>query len=343
MARDRLAALRAQRQGDQEGIELQGVQQAPPLGGTDTSQPNDISTMSGFYSEITAIQDSISQFNASITAISDLHARSLNALSDQESSANASRLDELTESTRTLSNGLSKRIKALQAPVRGLSRNDAEIRKNRITLVHGKFVEALQRYQVVEQQYRQRYKDRVERQFKIVKPNASPEEVSAVVNNTEGNGDGIFLQAISTSNRYGESRQAYREVQERHQDIQRIEHTLGELAQLFSDMANLINEQQNQFDDIEAKAENVDLETKKGCEQVGISVGHARSARRKRWICFWLTIIIILIGLGVGLGVYFSQNPPGSSSSSSSTATVTETATAASTATPSAAASAGTS
>ena len=30
-------------------------------------------------------------------------------------------------------------------------------------------------------------------------------------------------------------------------------------------MANLINEQQNQFDDIEAKAENVDLETKKGC------------------------------------------------------------------------------
>jgi len=38
------------------------------------------------------------------------------------------------------------------------------------------------------------------------------------------------------SNRYGESRAAYREVQERHEDIKRIERTLGELAQLFNDV-----------------------------------------------------------------------------------------------------------
>lgn len=41
------------------------------------------------------------------------------------------------------------------------------------------------------------------------------------------------------SNRYGESRAAYREVQERHEDIKRIERTLGELAQLFNDVRNL--------------------------------------------------------------------------------------------------------
>ncbi|KAL4068035.1 t-SNARE [Scleroderma yunnanense] len=334
MARDRLAALRAQRQDGAIELQVQTPSQAPPVGAT---EHNDTSAMPGFYSEITAIQDLISQFDSNITAISDLHARSLNALSDQESEKNASRLAEVTESTRTLSNDLSRRIKALQTPVRGISRNDAEIRKNRITLVHGKFIEALQRYQVVEQQYRQRYKDRVERQFKIVKKDATPEEIAAVVNNTGGSGDGIFLQAISTSNRYGESRQAYREVQERHQDIQRIEHTLGELAQLYSDMANLINQQQNQFDDIEAKAENVQLETKRGQENVGISVDHARSARRKRWICFWLAVIIVLIAVGVGVGVYYSQHSSNSSSSSSSTATVTATVAA----TPSASASAG--
>jgi len=38
------------------------------------------------------------------------------------------------------------------------------------------------------------------------------------------------------SNRYGESRAAYREVQERHADIQRIERTISELAQLFNDV-----------------------------------------------------------------------------------------------------------
>jgi syntaxin 1B/2/3 len=39
------------------------------------------------------------------------------------------------------------------------------------------------------------------------------------------------------SNRYGESRAAYREVQERHEDIKRIETTLAELAQLFNDVS----------------------------------------------------------------------------------------------------------
>ncbi|KAI6036114.1 t-SNARE [Pisolithus microcarpus] len=265
-------------------------------------QPNDISTMSWILRR-TSIQDSISQFNANISTISDLHARSLNALSEQETAANTSRLSELSDSTRALSNELSTRIKALQTPVSGLTRNDSEIRKNRITLVHGKFVEALRQYQAVEQQYRQRYRDRVERQFKIVKPDATPEEVSAVVNDTEGSGQGIFLQAISSSNRYGESRRVYREVQERHQDIQRIEHTLADLAQLFNDMATLIDQQKDQVDNIETRAGEVNTETKRGSES---PVGHARSARRKRWICFWLAVVI-------SLGVYYSQHSSSSS------------------------------
>lgn len=42
---------------------------------------------------------------------------------------------------------------------------------------------------------------------------------------------------LLNSNRYGESRAAYREVQERHEDIKRIESTLSELAQLFNDVS----------------------------------------------------------------------------------------------------------
>jgi syntaxin 1B/2/3 len=46
----------------------------------------------------------------------------------------------------------------------------------------------------------------------------------------------ISVAQLTSSNRYGDSRAAYREVQERHQDIRRIEQTLGELAQLFNDV-----------------------------------------------------------------------------------------------------------
>jgi len=112
----------------------------------------------------------------------------------------------------------------------------------------------------VEQQHRQKYKQRLERQYKIVKPDATPEEIRAVVE--DDNGGQVFSQAVRiypcscpcarrgrsvvivlmrflqlmNSNRYGESKAAYREVQERHKDIQKIERTLAELAQLFNDV-----------------------------------------------------------------------------------------------------------
>jgi syntaxin 1B/2/3 len=82
-------------------------------------------------------------------------------------------------------------------------------------VVSTQFVEALQNHQSVEQQYRARYKQRLERQFRIgiskcscffftsltnseillVKPDATPEEVAAVVEEQDG-GNKIFAQAV---------------------------------------------------------------------------------------------------------------------------------------------------
>jgi syntaxin 1B/2/3 len=103
-------------------------------------------------------------------------------------------------------------------------------------------------------------------------------------------------------------------------------------------MALLIDQQDNQIIDIEQKAAGVEENTQHGyvvrcfvgliieaCEirgrEVGVAVDHARSARRKRWICFWITVIVILAAVGVGVGVYFKYNPPGGSSSSSGNST----------------------
>ena len=54
----------------------------------------------------------------------------------------------------------------------------------------------------------------------LVKPDATAEEVKAVVDDDQGGQ--IFSQALMSSTTYGQSRAAYREVQERHEDIKRI-------------------------------------------------------------------------------------------------------------------------
>jgi t-SNARE complex subunit (syntaxin) len=55
-------------------------------------------------------------------------------------------------------------------------------------------VEAIQSYQTVEQQYRQKYKQRLERQYKIVKPDATQEEIRAAVD--DDSGGQVFSQAV---------------------------------------------------------------------------------------------------------------------------------------------------
>ncbi|KIP09497.1 hypothetical protein PHLGIDRAFT_22874 [Phlebiopsis gigantea 11061_1 CR5-6] len=265
---------------------------------------NGTDAMAAFYAEITSIQDAISSYNANVSRIADLHNRTLNSTDENANQQNTAILDDLIGQTRDLGNSIKQRLQSLEAQP-AQPGQDMRIRKNRTDFARSKFVEALQNYQQVERDYRQRYKQRVERQFKIVKPDATQDEVNAVVNDVSGGGDQIFAQALTSSTRYGESRAAYREVQERHADIQRIERTLEELAQLFNDMSVLINQQDETINNIEVQAQHVEDDTRGGLEQTEKAVVHARSARRKRWYCFFLCLIIaaiIAIVLGVTLG-----------------------------------------
>ncbi|KAK1232020.1 hypothetical protein PQX77_004865 [Marasmius sp. AFHP31] len=287
MARDRLAAMRAQQGGANNTSSNSYPSQAGGGGGYQPRRANpyaqqdgsyemsDVNTatatnfngnmaggddMSSFYAEISSIQDSLRTFNDNVSRIGDLHSRSLNNTDDAAAQRNAAQLDELVEDTSALSATLKRRIKALEK--QGGAGRDGQVRKQQTALVKSKFVEAIQNYQQVEQQYRTRYKQRMERQFKIVKPDASPEEVKAVVNDESGGQ--IFQQAVLDSNRLGASRAAYREVQERHEDIKRIERTLAELAQLFNDMSVLVAEQDETIQNIETQAATVEKDTEAG-------------------------------------------------------------------------------
>jgi syntaxin 1B/2/3 len=259
--------------------------------------------MTRFYNQISNIQDELRRFDANVSRISDLHSRSLNNTDEALSQQNAAALDELVEETRALSNQIKNQIRDLEKESVPPGQ-DPRIRKNQTSLVRSKFVEALQNYQQVEQQYRTRYRQRVERQFKIVKPDASPEEVAAVVQSDQGAGGQVFAQALTSSTRYGESRAAYREVQERHEDIRKIERTLAELAQLFGDLDILVAEQEDTINAIETSATQVQKDTEAGLGQTEKAVVHARSARRKRWFFFLLFLaILVAVGLAVGLSV----------------------------------------
>ncbi|KAG9318804.1 t-SNARE [Chiua virens] len=306
---DRLAAMRAQQQGgqyrtmpysqqDDSAYEMSDVKDSTTNLNADAAD-----TMASFYAEISSLQDSIKTFNSNVARIDEYHSRSLNNADDAAAQRNAAQLEELVMETSALSATLKRRVQALERqPGSG---RDGQIRKQQTAFVKSKFVDAIQNYQQVEQQYRQKYKQRMERQFKIVKPDASPEEIRAVVNDESGGQ--IFSQALMNSNRYGESRAAYREVQERHQDIQRIEQTIAELAQLFNDMSIMVEQHNDIIDNIETTAATVEKDMETGIGHTDKAIVSARAARKKRWICFFLTLIILAI-VAIILAVVITNN-----------------------------------
>ncbi|CCA69240.1 related to SSO1-syntaxin-related protein [Serendipita indica DSM 11827] len=359
MATDRLAALRAQQGGSYASNNSAG-RFGSGEGGYSSRRPNPYAQedsrgnnyemssysdnqgrgapagndMSAFWSEVSAVQDLLREYNDNVNQISNLHQRSLNNIDDQQASR---QLDQVVASNRQLSRQLKDRIKALQA--QGGDSREGQTRRQQAALLKDKFQAALQNYQQVEQKQRNATKNQMERQFRIVKPNASPEEVRAVVN--DDSGGQIFQQALMNSDQYGRAKAAYREVQERHNDILKITQTVAELQQLMNDMAMMVEEQGETITAVEQTTAIAEKDVETGYKHTEEAKKSAISARKKRWICFFIVLIILII-VAVVIGVQVAQGNIGRSGGSNNNnnnqpATVTVTQPAA----PSASASAG--
>ncbi|KAF9005575.1 t-SNARE [Cyathus striatus] len=289
---DRLAAARAQRA---QQFEMNTIDnQSPHMNGHSSSL-----NAPSFLQEIDALQDQIRLLNTNIDQISTLHSQQLNTI-DSGGQTNDTALDSLASDTQTLAQAIKNKIRDLNDLPPD---QNAAMRRNQLNLLRSQFADALRKYQRVEQENRAKLRERAERQFKIVKPDATPEEVREVV---EGGGHQVFAQALLSSTRYGESRVAYREVQERQVELQRMEKTLAELAQLFTDMGTLVEQQDVVINNVENTAIEVETDMRKGLEHTETAVKHARSARKKRWICFFICIFVAVV-LAVVLGVVFGR------------------------------------
>ncbi|KAL7419650.1 hypothetical protein Q5752_005563 [Cryptotrichosporon argae] len=245
-----------------------------------------------FWSELSATNAALSELQERIQAVRQAHQQSLNA-TDTNAAAYA---DQLNNEAKTSREQVKEQIKKLFKMTRG-----DKAAKAQADAVKQRFQSLLNEHQQVEKEFRKKVRDRAERQFKIVKPDATPEEIRMV---TESDNPQVFSQALMSSNRYGSARTAYREVQERHAEIQKIEKTLTELAQMFSEMAMLVEQQDETIVQVEQTTAGVNQDVEQGNVKLEQAVVSARKARRKKWICFWIVVAIIAI-LALVLGLYF--------------------------------------
>ncbi|KAL1297887.1 hypothetical protein AAFC00_006407 [Neodothiora populina] len=152
---------------------------------------------------------------------------------------------------------------------------------------------AINNFQTVESQFRREVQEQQRRQYLIVNPDASEEEIREA---TEAGGDTqIFQQALMNADRRGQAQSTLRNVQQRHDAIQQIEKTMMELAQLFQDLDAIVVQQEPLIQNIEEKAEETNTHMVQANEHLGVATEKARSARRKKWWCLLICIAILVI------------------------------------------------
>lgn len=154
---------------------------APP------SYPGD--SQQEFFAEVNELRDGIDTVKANISRIESLHQRSLTDIDESTSSQTQHQLDALVAETSALNKNLANRIKRLKSKAASDPAKGPQVGN-----LDRNFKDTLRKYQTVEAAYSKRAKEQMARQYRIVKPDASDQEVEEACSDTQG--AQIFSQAV---------------------------------------------------------------------------------------------------------------------------------------------------
>lgn len=264
----------------------------PPL------QPHGRSIMSQqeFLQRVDGVKSSINNLTTSISSIATIHQRILSSAD----SGPSSQLESIITQTQIQNTAIKNEIKNLETDAARDASNG--LKKSQVESLKRTFRDQLREYEKEERAYGQRYREAIARQYRIVNPEATEQEVEEAAHADWGN-EGIFQSALKT-NRSALANSVLGNVRARHNDILRIEKTLVELAQLFEQLNEAVTIQGEMVDHVAEKAEDVHQDTEIANAQI---VKGIKSARRRQKMKWWLVLVIVLIiaVLALVLGLYF--------------------------------------
>ncbi|KAL7310665.1 hypothetical protein PS15m_010136 [Mucor circinelloides] len=261
-------------------------------------EPVDINTLDGFFEEVESIKDAITMVNENVDAVERLHTAALMSSNEQQWSQLSSQLENMKKDTTSRNLNIKARLTELEnANSKQGQTPDGQMRRTQFSALKKRFMDAIQRYQDIERAYQQKYRQRIERQIKIVKPEATQDEIDDILDNADDDAQ-IFTQSLMQATRRGHAKAVLSEVQNRHDDIKNIEKTIVELHQLFMDMSLLVERQQETVNVVEQNAETAAVQLEEGTKLVKRAIMSAKATRTKKWCCFFLTIgICVMIGI----------------------------------------------
>ncbi|KAI9216857.1 t-SNARE [Blastocladiella britannica] len=298
--RDRLAELK-KASPDAPALEVQTSAQAADVE-KGSAPPTPMKT---FFDEISNMRGAINTIKKLVTDVEETHGKALTAVSEEQGADHAKAIDEFMDQINMQAGIVRRKLKDMEKVNQDFEKknpnsSDARIRASQHAVLVKKFTDTMTEYNEVQNKFKGKYKQRLQKQFLIVKPDASPDEVEKVVNG-EG-GAAIFAQQIMPGAQYMEAKQALQDIQERHQDIIKIEKSILELHQLFVDMSVLVAQQGELLNQIDSHVSKAVEYTEQGVEELKeANVIQKKSRKRMCILIFCLVVLAVVIGVGASI------------------------------------------
>ena len=150
-------------------------------------------------------------------------------------------------------------------------------------------------YQNAQQKYKTDIKKKVKRQVQVVKPDATDEDVEAVMR-SEGGRDALLKEQILAGGVNDQVKTTYAKVAGKYQDVLALEQSVAELHQMFLDFALLTEQQGELLDQIEFQVKQAGDYVEDANVDVYESIEYQRKIRKKQcWIILIVTGVIVVV------------------------------------------------
>ena len=140
--------------------------------------------MQSFFDDAQEIKKTMASIKYNIRQIESLHGEALTAISAEQGKQFTEKLEALMRTTNGMAQQVRQRLKSMDVENKEYGRrhegsSEARIRSNMHGTLTRKFVDLMSEYQELQTKYKNKYRERVERQYRIVKPHATKEEIEA--------------------------------------------------------------------------------------------------------------------------------------------------------------------
>ncbi|KAI8921197.1 t-SNARE [Powellomyces hirtus] len=261
------------------------------------------SSLDNFLDEVQSTKRGIDRVSENVQRIERLHQKALLGTSPDEQAHYTQQVDALQDETGDLIQTLRATVKGMAGATKTAPPTDAPIRQKQQAALAESLMSVARQYQEAQLKSKQKYRQRMEREIRIARPDASSDEIAQALDSNSGS---VFSQQLLSS-RVGAQRAALAEVQTRHQEISRIEQSINELFTLFQEMQGMLEQQQETIDAIETHVEDTHVYIEEGNKEMTQAIVHRKSSRKKAW---WILACVIILLIIIAVVVYIQVVKP---------------------------------